>query len=157
MCNEGRGAARDDDARQHARRDRAVVPVAGAESAPRVEGGAGRRHPRSLGDRSRGDQGFRAFLPDHRLRPDRGERTAGRDAALSFEETGLGRNAMAALITTPRLMAIGGGALAELPGLLARLGLQRPLIVTDPYIARCGILDRATALFDGAGIAWSVF
>ena len=64
---------------------------------------------------------------------------------------------MAALITAPRLMAIGGGALAELPGLLARLGLARPLVVTDPYIARCGILDRATALLDGARIAWSVF
>ena len=64
---------------------------------------------------------------------------------------------MAALITAPRLMAIGGGALAELPGLLARLGLARPLIVTDPYIAGCGILERATALFDGAGVPWSVF
>ena len=29
---------------------------------------------------------------------------------------------MAALITTPRLMAIGGGALADLPGLMGRLG-----------------------------------
>jgi len=64
---------------------------------------------------------------------------------------------MAALITAPRLMAIGGSALAELPSLLARLGLARPLIVSDPYIAQCGILDRATALFDGAGIPWSVF
>jgi alcohol dehydrogenase class IV len=64
---------------------------------------------------------------------------------------------MAALITTPRLIAVGGGALAELPGLMARLGLAHPLIVTDPYIARCGILDRATALLDRAGIAWSVF
>ncbi len=64
---------------------------------------------------------------------------------------------MAALITAPRLMAIGGGALAELPGLLARLGLARPLIVTDPYIARSGVLDRATALLDGARIPWSVF
>src|SRR5579863_2079039 len=64
---------------------------------------------------------------------------------------------MAALITAPRLMAIGGGALAELPALLARLGLTRPLIVTDPYIARCGILDRATALLDKAQIAWTVF
>ena len=64
---------------------------------------------------------------------------------------------MAALITAPRLMAIGGGALAELPSLLARLGLARPLIVTDPYIAGCGILDRATALLDGAGVPWSVF
>ena len=64
---------------------------------------------------------------------------------------------MAALITTPRLMSIGGGALAELPGLMGRLGLSRPLIVTDPYIARCGILDRATALLDKAQIRWSVF
>ncbi|MGC2411271.1 MAG: iron-containing alcohol dehydrogenase [Stellaceae bacterium] len=64
---------------------------------------------------------------------------------------------MAALITAPRLMAIGGGALAELAGLLARLRLARPLIVTDPYIAGSGILDRATALLDGAGIPWSIF
>lgn len=64
---------------------------------------------------------------------------------------------MAALITAPRLMSIGGGALAELPGLLTRLGLARPLIVTDAYIARCGILDRATVLLDTARIAWSVF
>ncbi len=63
----------------------------------------------------------------------------------------------AALITTPRLMAVGGGALAELPGLLLRLGLGRPLIVTDPYIAGSGILDRATALLDAADIPWSVF
>src|SRR5258708_10520018 len=64
---------------------------------------------------------------------------------------------MAELLPAPRLMAIGGGALAELPVLLARLGLARPLIVTDPYIAGCGILDRATALLDGAGMQWSVF
>ena len=64
---------------------------------------------------------------------------------------------MAATITAPRLMAIGGGALADLPGLLGRLGLARPLVVTDPYIASCGILDEATALLDKAGIAWSVF
>ena len=64
---------------------------------------------------------------------------------------------MAALITTPRLMAVGGGALADLPSLMARLGLSRPLIVTDPYIAGSGILDRATGLLDTAQIAWSVF
>jgi alcohol dehydrogenase class IV len=64
---------------------------------------------------------------------------------------------MAALITTPRLMAVGGGALADLPSLMARLGLSRPLIVTDPYIAGSGILDRATGLLDKARIAWAVF
>jgi len=63
---------------------------------------------------------------------------------------------MAALITTPRLISIGGGALAELPATLGRLGLARPLIVTDPYIASCGILDRATALLDEARIRWAV-
>src|SRR5689334_17474488 len=64
---------------------------------------------------------------------------------------------MAALITAPRLMAVGGGALADLPGLMSRLGLARPLIVTDPYIAGCGIVDRATALLDDAHIPWAVF
>jgi alcohol dehydrogenase class IV len=64
---------------------------------------------------------------------------------------------MAALITTPRLLSIGGGALAELPGLMARLGLARPLIVTDPFIAKSGILEKATALLQGAGIKWAAF
>jgi alcohol dehydrogenase class IV len=64
---------------------------------------------------------------------------------------------MAALITMPRLMSVGGGALAELPVLMARLGLKHPLVVTDPYIARCGILDRATGLLDEAQIPFTVF
>ena len=64
---------------------------------------------------------------------------------------------MAATITAPRLMAIGGGALAELPRLLAQLGLKQPLIVTDPYIAKCGILERSTALLDAAAVPWALF
>jgi alcohol dehydrogenase class IV len=64
---------------------------------------------------------------------------------------------MAALITSPRLMSVGGGALADLPGIMTRLALARPLIVTDPYIAGSGILDRATALLDTAQVPWSVF
>ena len=64
---------------------------------------------------------------------------------------------MAALITIPRQIIIGGGALAELPAGLARFGLKRPLIVTDPYMAKSGMLDRATDLLDGADVAWSVF
>ena len=63
----------------------------------------------------------------------------------------------AALITTPRLLSVGGGALGELPALMARLGLKHPLIVTDPFIAKSGILDRATGLLDGAGAGWAVF
>jgi len=64
---------------------------------------------------------------------------------------------MVPIVTTPRLMAVGGGALAELPGMLRRLGLSRPLVVTDPYIASCGILDRVTELLGDAEVPWSVF
>src|SRR6267378_3504623 len=64
---------------------------------------------------------------------------------------------MIPLITTPRLMAVGGGAVAELPGMLRRLGLANPLIVTDPFIERSGHLERATAYLDRAGIRWMVF
>jgi alcohol dehydrogenase class IV len=64
---------------------------------------------------------------------------------------------MAAIITTPQLIAIGGGALAELPGLLARFGLKAPLVVTDPFIARSGPLDRARSLLEAAGVAAAVF
>ena len=64
---------------------------------------------------------------------------------------------MVPIVTTPRLIAVGGGALAELPGMLRRLGLSRPLVVTDPYIASCGILDRVTELLGDAKVGWSVF
>src|SRR5438552_3537324 len=64
---------------------------------------------------------------------------------------------MVPMITTPRLMAVGGGALAQLPAILRRLGLGRPLIVTDPYLAGSGHLGRATDRLEGARIRWQVF
>jgi alcohol dehydrogenase class IV len=64
---------------------------------------------------------------------------------------------MAAMITMPRLMAVGGGALAELPGILGRLGFTKPLIVTDPFLVSSGHLERATAHLDRASIRWEVF
>jgi alcohol dehydrogenase class IV len=54
-------------------------------------------------------------------------------------------------------MAVGGGALAELPSMLARLGLTRPLIVTDPFLVTSGHLERATGRLDRAGVPWKVF
>jgi len=64
---------------------------------------------------------------------------------------------MVAIVTTPRLMAVGGGALAELPAILRRLGLANPLIVTDPFLARSGHLERATAQLERDGVPWTVF
>ena len=42
------------------------------------------------------------------------------------------------------------GALQLLPGLLADLGVGRPLLVSDPGVARAGLVDRAEAVL-GAG------
>jgi alcohol dehydrogenase class IV len=54
-------------------------------------------------------------------------------------------------------MAVGGGALAELPSMLGRLGLGKPLIVTDPFLASSGHLARVTDQLDRVGIPWKVF
>jgi alcohol dehydrogenase class IV len=64
---------------------------------------------------------------------------------------------MVPIITTPRLMAVGGGALAELPSLLGRFALAKPLIVTDPFLERSGHLEQATTHLDRVGISWTVF
>ena len=57
----------------------------------------------------------------------------------------------------PRIIEIGGGAVAKTPLLLARLGLSRPLIVTDPFMVSSGLVERLTRPLDAAGIAWSMF
>ncbi len=64
---------------------------------------------------------------------------------------------MIATITMPRLLYIGGGAVAEVTTALARLGAIRPLIVTDRFMESSGILSRVTDRLDAAGIAWQVF
>ena len=64
---------------------------------------------------------------------------------------------MVPIITMPRLMAVGGGALIELPGILQRLCLTSPLLVTDPFLLRSGHLERVTHTLDEASIPWRVF
>ena len=57
----------------------------------------------------------------------------------------------------PRHMEIGGGAAARLPALLGRLGLSRPLIVTDPMMVRLDLISRITAPLAAAGIGFTLF
>jgi alcohol dehydrogenase class IV len=54
-------------------------------------------------------------------------------------------------------LLFGHGALAELPGALARLGIERALVVTDAGLVRAGLCERVTSVLDGAGVAYSVF
>lgn len=48
-------------------------------------------------------------------------------------------------------MRIGAGALDELPAALAELGLSAPAVLTDPFLAGNGLLDRVMRLLADAG------
>jgi len=60
------------------------------------------------------------------------------------------------LFSPPRIIA-GGGAVAEIPGLLHRLGVKRPLVVTDPFLATSPLFVRLTAPMKAAGVHHAVF
>lgn len=62
-----------------------------------------------------------------------------------------------AAIHLPRAMRIGGGTLAELPGVLAQLGLSRPLVLTDDWLAASGVLQRVEDILGAAGIGVRCF
>lgn len=51
----------------------------------------------------------------------------------------------------PTRMVAGPGALARLPGELARLGVKRPLLVADRGVEAAGILARVAEVLAGAG------
>lgn len=51
----------------------------------------------------------------------------------------------------PPLVRIGGGALDDIGAVLSRLGMTRPLIVTDGFIATSGLLERLVRLLDETG------
>ncbi len=57
----------------------------------------------------------------------------------------------------PRLIEMGGGTVASIAALLARLDLSRPLIVSDPFMVSSGLLERLTQPLRAAGIEFDVF
>lgn len=60
-------------------------------------------------------------------------------------------------IALPRLMKVGAGAVQELGEVLAELGAQRPLIVTDPFMDKSGTVDVAVRALRTAGFEAAVF
>ena len=64
---------------------------------------------------------------------------------------------MIATITMPRLLYVGGGAIAEVATALQKLGARRPLIVSDPFMERSGLLAKLTDRLDAAGVPWRLF
>ena len=57
----------------------------------------------------------------------------------------------------PRFMVVGGGSVAEIAAVLGKFGLTRPLVVTDPFMVRSGLVRRCLDPLEAAGIAVAVF
>lgn len=57
----------------------------------------------------------------------------------------------------PGLLRVGASAVEGLPGALRQLGLAAPLIITDPFMASSGTLERVRGILAGGGIPSRVF
>jgi len=61
------------------------------------------------------------------------------------------------VLSWPTRIVVGAGSLKRLPDEVRRLGLQRPLVVTDAGVAKAGLLDRVLAVLGEAGIVHVLF
>ncbi len=64
---------------------------------------------------------------------------------------------MIAPLVSPRMMRVGGGAVAQVAEVLAAFGLARPLVVTDPYMVSSGLVRRCLEPLEVAGLQPGVF
>ncbi len=62
-----------------------------------------------------------------------------------------------AVMSWPTRVVLGPGALERLGDEVRRLGMRRPLVVTDPGVVRAGIAGRVHAHLSGAGLAFARF
>ena len=64
---------------------------------------------------------------------------------------------MAIEVVVPSIIKIGGGAIAEASGILKRLEVKHPLIVTDAFLVRAGMAESLRQQLVTAGMACGVF
>lgn len=62
-----------------------------------------------------------------------------------------------ATIYLPRQMLTGKGVVQQMPSLLARLGVSKPLVVSDAGLQKMGTVAKCTKPLDEAGIKYDVF
>jgi len=60
-------------------------------------------------------------------------------------------------IVSPRLVMVGGGSVEKIAEVLQKFGLRRPLVVSDPFMVKSGLVRRCLDPLEAAGIAASVF
>lgn len=64
---------------------------------------------------------------------------------------------MSTQVILPRLMQVGAEAAAQLPEVLASLGCNRPLIITDPMMVKLGYVDQIRQLLEQQQFPVEVF
>ncbi|MBB5693764.1 iron-containing alcohol dehydrogenase [Muricoccus pecuniae] len=64
---------------------------------------------------------------------------------------------MTVTLLAPRLILSGGGSVSKVAEVLAQLGLSRPLVVTDPWMASSGTVERCLEPLRAAGITPGLF
>jgi alcohol dehydrogenase class IV len=64
---------------------------------------------------------------------------------------------MSFTLVSPRCMVVGGGTVAEIADVLAKFGLSRPLVVTDPFMVSSGLVRSCLDPLEKAGITPTVF
>jgi alcohol dehydrogenase class IV len=57
----------------------------------------------------------------------------------------------------PTLIRFGAGRIRELPDACRTLGMQRPLVVTDPGLAKLSMIGNAVSILSSAGLGAAVF
>ena len=62
-----------------------------------------------------------------------------------------------ATINLPRILRVGGGASRELVATLRQLGLESPLLITDPHMVACGYSAGLEQLLQEAGVDYGLF
>jgi alcohol dehydrogenase class IV len=60
-------------------------------------------------------------------------------------------------IAAPRVLLVAGGAVKQIADVLTRFGLSRPLIISDPFMVKLGLIERCLAPLAAAGIKADVF
>ncbi|HUI40787.1 MAG TPA: iron-containing alcohol dehydrogenase [Terriglobia bacterium] len=64
---------------------------------------------------------------------------------------------MISIWSFPNRIVFGPGAVAQLADVIVALGVRRPLVVSDPGVVKCGLLERAAAPLRKAGLGWAVY
>lgn len=57
----------------------------------------------------------------------------------------------------PNRIIFGCGSIQQLPAVVSACGARRPLVVTDPGVVECGLLERVTKPLGKGGVGYAIF